>query len=59
MAQTTSQFLLRPTNMPTRIGTIENYYGGLVVEEINGKYYWAIQDGNTIEYQEIPQYKVS
>lgn len=29
----------------TRIGKIENYYGGLNIAEIDNKFYWTIEDG--------------
>jgi hypothetical protein len=44
-----------------RIGSIQNYYGGLYVVEKDGKYYWDIENYNT-DYQsinnmqEIPKY---
>ena len=31
-----------------KIGTVENYYGGIYVTEVEGKYYWMIQDHDTI-----------
>lgn len=41
------------------IGQIGNYYGGLLVMELNGKYYWTIEDvtgthvHNLEEWEEI------
>lgn len=40
------------------IGRINNYYGGLIVKEDNGKYYWIIQNwdtdfSNLSEWEEI------
>lgn len=28
------------------VGDIGNYYGGLIIAEIDGKYYWAIENYN-------------
>ncbi len=40
----------------TEIGDIGNYYGGLFVEESDGKYYWGIENHNGIHASEIPKY---
>lgn len=40
----------------SRIGTIENYYGGLHVKSENSKYYWAIENYNGFVWKEIPLY---
>ena len=42
-----------------QIGEITNYYGGLHVQEKNGKYYWAIEGCYGLDdsnYDEIPKY---
>jgi len=28
----------------TKIGTISNYYGGLLVKEEDGEYFWSIEN---------------
>lgn len=38
-----------------QIGTIENYYGQLEVKTEGEKYYWAIEDHDGYEWEEIPQ----
>lgn len=38
------------------IGSIRNYYGGLVIKEEDGKYYWGIEDWDGVHYEEIPKY---
>jgi len=38
-----------------KIGTIENYYGGLFVRIEDGKYFWGIENYDDIEWEEIPQ----
>ena len=30
-----------------KIGGIDNYYGGLMIKEEDGKYYWIIEDYDT------------
>lgn len=37
------------------IGTIGNYYGGLVVKKENGKFYWGIEDYEDTRWEEIPE----
>ena len=42
------------------IGYIGNYYGGLKTQEVDGKYYWIIEDHSTDftildEWEEIPE----
>ena len=39
-----------------RIGKIQNYYGGLVIKEENGEYYWAIENYNGYEWEKIPKH---
>lgn len=39
-----------------QIGTIGNYYGGLVVKEENGKFYWSVKDYDGEDWDEVPQY---
>lgn len=36
-----------------RIGKIGNYYGGLFVKEEDGKFYWAIENWDGFEWEEI------
>lgn len=66
-----SEYILKPKEEPeekkepivmeAEVMTIEvrgigNYYGGLYVKsEVNGKYYWGIEDFNDLEYKEIPK----
>ncbi len=43
-----------------RIGEIGNYYGGLHIQEYEGKYYWIIENYDTDfsdlnEWDEIPR----
>jgi len=40
--------------MDDYIGEIGNMYGGLMVKEEQGKYFWAIEDVNDLYWQEIP-----
>lgn len=42
--------------MRTSIGTIENYYGGLVVKEDGGKYFWCVENYTDDVWEEIPKY---
>lgn len=44
----------------TTIGKIGNYYGGLHITTLDGKYYWLIQNWDTDfddmeEWEEIPK----
>lgn len=39
----------------TDIGYICNYYGGLAVVEVEGKYYWAIKNWDGWHWEEIPE----
>ena len=41
-------------NKQYRVGNIENYYGGLVMRESDGKYFWGIEDWNGIKWEQIP-----
>jgi len=34
---------------------IESYYGGLHVKQENGKFYWAIENWDGWDYEEIPE----
>lgn len=43
-------------NNMVKVGGIGNYYGGLNIAEINGKFYWAIEDYSVFDVEEIPQY---
>ncbi len=36
-----------------QVGGIVNYYGGLIIAEIDGKYYWAIENYNGAWGKEI------
>lgn len=42
-----------------RIGTIQNYYGGVFVKKTKDasgiKYWWSVEDWNDIEWEEIPR----
>lgn len=38
------------------IGTISNYYGGLIIKKEINKYYWAIENWDGTNFQEIPKY---
>ncbi len=40
--------------MELSIGTIENYYGGLVVKKEDDKYFWGIENYNPTKWEEIP-----
>jgi hypothetical protein len=37
-----------------KIGTIENYYGGLFVKEFEGLYFWGIMDSKAVNKNEPP-----
>lgn len=37
------------------IGKIKSYYGGLCAYEIDGKFYWGIEDWKEMELEEIPE----
>jgi hypothetical protein len=39
------------------IGEISNYYGGLNTQELDGRYFWWIEEWNGLEEtEEIPKY---
>lgn len=39
------------------IGTISNYCGGLKVQELEGRYFWWLEDWDgTEDMEEIPKY---
>jgi hypothetical protein len=38
------------------IGGICNFYGGLMVKQENGLFWWAISDWDDDEWEEIPDY---
>lgn len=48
-----------PADNIQEIGTIRNYYGGVLVKSegtgATRKYYWAIDDAQAIEWGEIPE----
>ena len=37
------------------IGSIHNYYGGIIVKEDEGKIFWAIEDWEDPYWEEIPE----
>ena len=37
------------------IGTISNYYGGLSAKEVDGKFYWSIENYDGEDWEEIPE----
>lgn len=37
------------------VGGIRNYYGGLVIKECDGKFYWGINDAETTDFEEISE----
>lgn len=37
------------------IGSIGNFYGGLVVKVVDNKFYWGIEEYNDVDWQEIPK----
>ncbi len=37
------------------IGTIGNYYGGLVVKEEDGEFYWGIENYDLTFWEKIPE----
>lgn len=39
----------------TKIGKINNYYGGLYVAELNGKYYWSIENYSGFIWEKISE----
>mgnify|MGYP003640463044 CR=1 FL=1 len=43
------------TNKNRHVGEIGNYYGGLEVDEVGGKYYWSIENWDGHNWQEIPK----
>lgn len=38
------------------VGGIGNYYGGLNIAEVNGKFYWSIENHDGYYVEEIPKY---
>ncbi len=38
------------------IGDIGNYYGGLEVKAVDGKFFWSIEDWDGPLWEEIPKY---
>lgn len=45
----------------TGVGSTSNHYGGVVIAEKDGKYYWIVENydskmDNIDEYEEIPKY---
>ena len=41
------------------IGRIANHYGSLSVKEVDGKYFWGIENWNGTFWEEIPDYLYS
>lgn len=41
--------------METRIGTIENYYGGLYLKKGIGVFYWGIENHDGTNWEEITE----
>lgn len=37
------------------IGTIGNYYGGVIVKKENGKFYWGVDNYDSTYWEEIPE----
>jgi len=42
--------------MTRAIGEIGNYYGCLEIKQEDGKFYWAIEDYDGTDWEEIPDY---
>ena len=42
--------------MYENIGNIGNFYGGLLVKEESGLYYWAVEDYGATKWECIPEY---
>jgi hypothetical protein len=38
-----------------KVGTITNYYGGLLVKVEGGKAYWSIDSHKDTEWEQIPE----
>jgi hypothetical protein len=38
------------------IGSIGNYYGGLLIKTEDDKYYWGIESYSRIDWEEIPKH---
>ncbi|MCP4370549.1 MAG: hypothetical protein GY797_20915 [Deltaproteobacteria bacterium] len=39
-----------------KVGEIGNYYGGLSIKEVNGHFFWSIENYNGDDWKEIPRY---
>ena len=37
------------------IGQIGNYFGGLLIREDSGKFFWGIENWNGTNWEEIPE----
>lgn len=37
------------------IGDIGNYYGGLTIKDVDGEYFWSIENWNGHEWERIPE----
>ena len=42
-------------HIETRIGQIENFYGGLSIMTADGRFYWSIKRHDGDNWQEIPE----
>ena len=40
-------------NITENIGSISNYYGGLAVKEVDGKYFWSIENHDGYKWERI------
>jgi hypothetical protein len=52
---TTNETLVNSTDT-REIGTICNTYGGLEVQQQDGRFFWAIMDWCAETWEEIPEY---
>lgn len=43
-------------DLSKQVDNISNYYGGLLVAEYEGKYYWGIENWKGTDFREIPKY---
>ena len=43
------------TPQGTSIGTIGNYYGGLWIDEQDGKFFWSVENYDGCGWEEIPR----
>jgi|Laugrefa1bdmlbdn_1035148.scaffolds.fasta_scaffold174338_2 hypothetical protein len=45
---------MKVQNKLYKVGNIGNYYGGLMMLESEGKYFWGIENWNGTDWEEIP-----